>query len=148
LFAIFLISLCLVLQNIKKPFYHDVLNNLERFSLILSIITLYGGVTLFNCTFILIVIFSAKHNQLDPPDNTFKWIMFFIILIPNLLFMFYWFYHMRIQIIALTLKKFGKGKLYSIVSCSKPEKIQEPTTNSPASIDQFDFPAKKSGKNK
>lgn len=105
LVVILIIVVSLLLQIRFKPFYSDVLNKMELYSLQVAVTTMYGG--MFYVT--------GKHYTYMNSDGL-RWFFLFLILIPNILFFSFWLHYMRIEILKLVYTR--NAKLFKILSCN------------------------------
>ncbi|CDW73676.1 UNKNOWN [Stylonychia lemnae] len=103
--VLFIIVISMLLQINFYPYYTKVLNRMELFSLQVNAITMYGG---------MFYVTGSHYNYMD--SESLKYFFLLLILIPNLLFLIYWMYHMRIELLKIL---FVKNKtIYTYMSCN------------------------------
>ena len=78
-----------------KPYYADSLNKMEKISLLVLIVTIYAG-----------LYYQAGQNDAAIMNSAaVQWMIFTMVLVPSLLFTFYFLYSMRIEVFKVLLRK-------------------------------------------
>ena len=76
-----IIVICLLLQINYRPYYTDILNQMEVYSLQVSAITLYAG---------MYYVTGEHYSYMD--NNGLAWFFLVFIVTPNAVFILYWVY--------------------------------------------------------
>ena len=92
-----------VVQSHINPYYDDRLNNLEKISLFVLIMTIYCG-----------LFFQAGKEDTVLENSIVKWVIFAMVFIPSCIFLIYFVDKLRTEI----LRKLVNYKLFfKIISC-------------------------------
>ena len=122
--VVMLILILSVLLHLNyNPYYTEVLNRMELYSLMTACMTMYGG--MFYVT--------GKHYHYMEPLSL-GWVFLVLILFPNLLFLCYWGYHMRVEVLKLMYHNYPRAFKYVTCNYYKEDDFErkymsEQTTN-------------------
>ena len=123
-----------MIQIKLKPFYDDSLNNMESISLFVLIMTIYCG-----------LYYQAGQGESVMQLNFVKWTIFTLVLAPSLVFIIYFAYKMRIEILKIALNK--SPKTFRFVTCGfvdinefREEHMMEDDKPLSSSDDEYDIP--------
>ncbi len=114
LLVILIIVLNLFMHVHFNPYFNKTLNKMENYSLQVSAITIYIG--MFYIT--------GKHYDYMKKD-WISWFFLVILVLPNLVFIFYWLHHMRLEVLKMAHKKNVKSIIFKIIACKDPQKFYE-----------------------
>ena len=81
-----------MIQVKLRPYYDDSLNNMESISLFVLIMTIYCG-----------LYYQAGQGEAVMQQNFVKWTIFTMVLAPSLVFIVYFLYKMRIEMLKIAL---------------------------------------------
>mmetsp|Transcript_15829 Transcript_15829/g.11483 ORF Transcript_15829/g.11483 Transcript_15829/m.11483 type:complete len:130 (+) Transcript_15829:68-457(+) len=127
--ALFVTIISMLLHARAEPYYTKSLNKMENYSLIVSAMTLYSG---------MFYITGEDEDYLD--NNFIKWLFFFAIILPNLVFFVYFVQQMRIELLKEAL--YRSPKLFRILSCGMEiEKFREKYMEDDSAVYEDDMPS-------
>ena len=93
-----------VLQWHTKPYYDPMLNNMEQMSLFVIIFTIYAG-----------LYYQAGEGDVIVESDFVKWVVFFAVIIPSLVFIVNFIIKIRIEILKVAAAK--STKLFRYLTC-------------------------------
>lgn len=105
LVCLVVIIVSILLHMKYRPYYTDVLNKMETFSLIVCVVTMYSG-----------LFYVAGQNYAYMNNGGLKWFFFCCVITPNLIFFGYWAYHIRLEILKGVIEQ-KKLSLFRILTC-------------------------------
>ncbi len=94
-----------MIQAKLNPYYSKILNIMEYYSLICVAITMYAGMYYT----------TGQHYSYMDNNNELKWFFLLVIVLPNLIFLIFWLYHMRIDLLRVVHRK-NKPRLFKIAA--------------------------------
>lgn len=113
-----IIVICLLLQINYNPYYTDILNQMEIYSLQVSAITLYAG---------MYYVTGQHYSYMD--NSGLAWFFLTFIITPNVVFLIYWGYYMRVEVLKEVYNRRNKhavvSKVFKCLSCSSLEAFEK-----------------------
>lgn len=103
LVVLLIIIVSLLLHIRYEPFYTEVLNRMELYSLQVACTTMYGG---------MFYVTGVHYNYMN--SDALRWFFLLVILVPNILFFGYWLKYMRIEALKIVFTK--NTKLFRMAS--------------------------------
>lgn len=109
-------TLSLTLHFKYRPYYQEHLNTLETYSHIVALVTLYTG---------MLYVTSDAHSYLatyshltHPEGGNPHWFFFTFLLVPNLFFVLYWIYYVRLSFLKAIYERLRHyPKVFRILAC-------------------------------
>ena len=105
LVVIFIIVINMFLQIRFSPFYTSTLNKMENYSLQVAAVTIYTG-----------MYYVTGRHYTYMSNQAVSWFFLACIVLPNLIFIAYWLYHMRLEVLKELYKKNVQPCLFATVA--------------------------------
>lgn len=80
---------------------------METFSLVVCVVTMYSG---------LFYVTGIENSYMD--NDGLKWFFFVCVISPNLVFFYFWLYHMRLEILKMMIESKRLG-LFRLLTCGR-----------------------------
>jgi hypothetical protein len=114
LVVIFIIVINMFLQIRFSPFYTSTLNKMENYSLQVAAVTIYTG-----------MYYVTGRHYTYMSNQAVSWFFLTCIVLPNLIFITYWLYHMRLEVLKAIYKKNVKPWMFATVAWTGRDEFYE-----------------------
>ena len=102
--AILVLAVFFWLQHRFNPYYAESLNQMERISLFVLILTIYAG-----------LYYQSGKDDSIMQSSAVMWIIFIMVLLPSTSFVLFFMYQMRIEIFKVLIRR--SPKVFMFITC-------------------------------